>query len=51
MPPRWGRKPPLVDQWRALSSLKRFTLYKLTRPNHDNDNFIPAMQEFGLTDG
>lgn len=46
-----GRKPPLVDQWRTLSPLKRFTLYKLTRPNHDNDNFIPAMQEFGLTDG
>jgi hypothetical protein len=46
-----GRKPPLADQWRTLSPLKRFTLYKLTRPNHENDNFIPAMQEFGLIDG
>jgi hypothetical protein len=46
-----GRKPPPPDQWRTLSPLKRFTLYKLTRPNHSNDNFIPAMQEFGLTDG
>jgi len=45
-----GRKPPLPDQWKSLSPLKRFTLYKLTRPNHDNDNFIPAMQEFGLAE-
>jgi hypothetical protein len=46
-----GRKAPVIDQWSKLSPLKRFTLYKLTRPNHSNDNFIPAMQEFGLTDG
>jgi hypothetical protein len=29
---------------------QRFALFKLTRPNHDNDNFIPAMREFGLLD-
>jgi hypothetical protein len=45
-----GRKPPLPEQWRTLSPLKRFTLYKLTRPNHDNDNFLPAMREFGFTE-
>lgn len=28
--------------------LQRFALYKLTRPGHDNDNFLPAMREFGL---
>jgi len=23
-------------------------LFKLTRPGHTNENFIPAMREFGL---
>jgi hypothetical protein len=40
--------PPTLDQWAAITPLQRFTLFKLTRPGHDNDNFIPAMQEFGL---
>lgn len=37
-----------VDQWRNLSTLKRFALIKLTRPGHENRNFPIAMREFGL---
>jgi hypothetical protein len=41
--------PPLsLTQWIQLSPLQRFVLIKLTRPNHHNDNFLPALQEFGL---
>ena len=43
-----GVEPPSPTSWAALSPLQRFALYKLTRPGHDNDNFIPAMREFGL---
>lgn len=37
-----------VEQWNALSILKRFALIKLTRPGHENKNFPIAMKEFGL---
>jgi hypothetical protein len=40
--------PPTLEQWRAITPLQRFALFKLTRPGHDNDNFEPAMAEFGL---
>jgi hypothetical protein len=43
-----GVTPPSEVKWRALSPLRRFALFKLTRPGHRNDNFIPAMREFGL---
>jgi len=43
-----GLSPPSRSQWAALTSLQRFTLIKLTRDNHDNVNFAPAMREFGL---
>lgn len=43
-----GVAPPARDQWAALTPLQRFALYKLTRPGHSNDNFIPAMREFSL---
>ena len=43
-----GVQPPDRAQWRALSRLQRFVLIKLTRDNHDNVNFLPAMAEFGL---
>jgi hypothetical protein len=43
-----GVAPPGPDDWRRLSELERFTLLKLTRDNHDNVNFLPAMREFGL---
>jgi hypothetical protein len=45
-----GLAPPSDAEWRALSDLQRFTLIKLTRAGHDNDNFYPAMVEFGLGD-
>ena len=34
--------------WRDLSALQRFALLKLTRKGHENENFRPAMREFGL---
>ena len=37
-----------LPQWSALSELQRFALIKLSRPSHENRNFMPAMQEFGL---
>lgn len=43
-----GLRPPSRRQWAALSRLQRFVLIKLTRDNHDNVNFGPAMREFGL---
>ncbi len=43
-----GVDAPTRDQWAQLSPLQRFALYKLTRPGHANDNFVPAMREFGL---
>ena len=35
-------------QWSALSPLQRFALCKLSRPGHENRNFLPALYEFGL---
>ena len=46
-----GVAPPSSMEWCELSELQRFTLIKLTRDNHDNVNFLPAMREFGLLDG
>lgn len=43
-----GLPLPNPEAWRTLSPLQRFALFKLTRPGHDNDNFEPAMLEFGL---
>ncbi|MEB3213303.1 MAG: nitrate reductase associated protein [Leptolyngbyaceae bacterium] len=34
------------DQWAALTPLQRFALIKLSRPSHENRNFLPAFQEF-----
>lgn len=45
---RIGVASPSDDQWRGLTDLQRFALLKLTRPGHDNDNFYPALVEFGL---
>lgn len=39
---------PTALQWRRLGRLERFALLKLTRPGHDNVNFLPALREFGL---
>ena len=36
------------QQWFALTPLQRFALIKLSRPSHENRNFIPALKEFGI---
>jgi hypothetical protein len=43
-----GVEPPSAQQWVALAPLQRFALFKLTRPGHSNENFLPAMREFRL---
>lgn len=43
-----GAPPPGPEAWSRLTELERFALIKLTRDNHDNVNFLPAMREFGL---
>jgi len=40
--------PPTVAQWAKLTPVQRFAIFKLTRPGHTNENFVPAMREFGL---
>ena len=37
-----------IEQWEKLSPIQRFALIKLSRPSHENKNFYPAVQEFGL---
>jgi hypothetical protein len=39
---------PSNADWGRLSPLQRFALLKLSRDNHDNVNFVPALREFGL---
>ena len=45
-----GVNEPTVTQWAALTPLQRFAIFKLTRPGHTNENFVPAMREFRLID-
>lgn len=37
-----------LQQWTQLSELQRFALIKLSRSSHENNNFLPAVQEFNL---
>jgi hypothetical protein len=37
-----------LTAWANLTALQRFILIKLSRDNHDNVNFVPALREFGL---
>jgi hypothetical protein len=37
-----------VTAWACLTPLQRFALIKLSRSGHENRNFVPALQEFGL---
>lgn len=37
-----------LAQWSSLTPLQRFALIKLSRSNHENRNFLPALKEFGL---
>lgn len=43
-----GVPAPTAAQWAALSPLQRFALVKLARSTHENENFLPAMREFGV---
>jgi len=43
-----GVDPPSIEQWAGLTPLQRFALFKLTRPGHSNENFLPAMKEFSI---
>jgi hypothetical protein len=35
-------------QWANLTPVQRFALIKLSRPGHENRNFLPALKEFNL---
>jgi hypothetical protein len=37
-----------LEQWQNLTPIQRFALIKLSRPSHENRNFYPALEEFGL---
>jgi hypothetical protein len=37
-----------LEQWAGLSSLQRFALLKLSGSSHEQNNFVPALREFGL---
>jgi hypothetical protein len=37
-----------LAQWSNLNPAQRFALIKLSRPSHENHNFLPALQEFGI---
>lgn len=47
-----GQGVPAPDgpRWNRLTADQRFAIFKLTRPGHRNENFLPAMREFGLID-
>lgn len=40
--------PIAQEQWANLTPLQRFALIKLSRSNHENSNFLPALKEFHL---
>ncbi|MBD1805454.1 nitrate reductase associated protein [Microcoleus sp. FACHB-SPT15] len=37
-----------LQNWASLTSTQRFALIKLSRPSHENKNFLPALKEFQL---
>lgn len=37
-----------LEQWSNLTPAQRFALIKLSRPSHENRNFLPALREFGV---
>jgi hypothetical protein len=38
-----------TQQWATLTPEQRFALIKLSRPSHENKNFLPALKEFQLS--
>lgn len=39
-----------LSQWESLTPSQRFALIKLSRPSHENKNFLPALKEFQLVE-
>jgi hypothetical protein len=39
-----------TQQWATLEPIARFALIKLSRSGHENNNFMPALQEFHLVE-
>ncbi|HBL11523.1 MAG TPA: nitrate reductase associated protein [Cyanobacteria bacterium UBA11162] len=37
-----------IQQWEALIPAQRFALIKLSRPSHENKNFLSALKEFKI---
>lgn len=37
-----------LTQWQQLTPIQRFALIKLSRSDHENRNFLPAIREFQL---
>lgn len=37
-----------LQQWARLTPAQRFALIKLSRPSHENHNFVPALREFQI---
>lgn len=37
-----------LEQWATLTPLQRFALIKLSRSQHENKNFLPALKEFQI---
>jgi hypothetical protein len=37
-----------IEQWLGLTHLQRFALIKLSQSSHEQNNFQPALREFGL---
>lgn len=37
-----------LQQWSEITPAQRFALIKLSRPSHENKNFVPALKEFGI---
>ena len=35
-----------LENWQTLTAIQRFVLIKLSRSNHENRNFLPALKEF-----
>ncbi|MBT9316861.1 nitrate reductase associated protein [Leptothoe spongobia] len=35
-----------LEHWQTLTDIQRFALIKLSRSNHENRNFLPALKEF-----
>ena len=40
-----------LEQWSDLSPARRFALIKLSRPSHENKNFVPSIQKPSLKGG